>query len=178
MKSSGWAKIVKAGVSTAQWFIQQISYRKKVSKCLIQYPYGFHANAKANESIVFWMGVNGDPSNKIGFAWNPNVRPDLLEGEVAVYQPGTNTLVKFLVDGTVQLDSDVAVNVTSPEATIDGNVTITGNLQVDGIATLGSGGALIARQGDATTVTIPGGSSAGTYAGSITGGSPGGHTAS
>ncbi len=101
-----------------------------------------------------------------------------------MYQPGTNTLIKFLADGTVELNSDVAVNVTSPEitvmgnATIAGDVTIEGNLQVDGVATLGAGGAAIARSGDPVTVTVIGGSSAGPASGTITAGSPAGHTAS
>lgn len=178
MMRSGWAKITNVGNSAAQWFIQQITYRKKVSDCIIHYPYGFHANAKIDTSVVYWMGVGGDASNKIGFAWNPNIRPNLEEGEVAVYQPGTNTLITFLADGTIQLDSDVAVNVTSPTVTIAGDVTIEGNLQVDGVATLGSGGAAIARSGDPVTVTVVGGSSAGPASGTITAGSPAGHTAS
>ena len=134
--------------------------------------------------------------------------PELVQGETIIYRPAGDAFIKFADNGNIEVstsadvtitckdeqgnpsgnvvvDCDIAtvtaatsVTIDSPTITLDGNVTVTGNLQVDGVATLGSGGALIARQGDATTVTIPGGSSAGTYAGSITGGSPGGHTAS
>jgi len=113
MFKSGWAKITAAGDSTAQWFRQQITYRGRVSKSIIYYPYGFHANAKSNKSSCVWIGVNGDASNKLGFAWDAQVRPDLKEGEVAFYQPETNTIIKFDVDGNILINTDKDVNITS-----------------------------------------------------------------
>jgi len=133
----GWAKITKAGDSIAQWFIQQITYRGKVSKCLVVYPYGYHANAKPDESFVLMLHVNGNAEDKAGIPFNPFTRPDLKEGEVAVYQPGSNTLIKFLADGAgIEITNDTKVTITSPEVEMSGNLTVIGNIDVAGDTTL------------------------------------------
>lgn len=69
------------------------------------------------------------------------------------------------IGGTTDLTSGGDVNITAP------NVNITGNLTVSGQTDLAGGGPGIARQGDSVEVQVTGGSSAGTYSGTITGSS-------
>jgi len=135
-----WAKITKAGDNVAQWFTQQITYRGKVSRCLVVYPYGYHANAKPdNESFVLMMHVNGNAADKAGIPFNPFVRPDLAEGEVAIYQPGSDTLIKFLADGAgIEIVNSTKVNITCPEVEMSGNLIVNGNIDVEGDTTLSS----------------------------------------
>ena len=155
--TSAWSKIVKAGDSTANWFVQQISYRGKTSSATIYFPYGFHANPKAEESVCFWSAVGDDPANKIGFAWNPSVRPDMAEGEVSVYHPETGSVIKFLASGNIELTTETDVTltaaninatatgsaiVTAPTITLDGSVTTvafgTNGTSAQSSATLGA----------------------------------------
>jgi phage gp45-like len=137
-----WAKITQAGNSAANWFRQQITYKEKVSNCAVIYPYGFHANAVPNESLalVFMVGCNAQ--NKVGIAYNPNKRPDLKEGEVAVYQPTTNTEIKIDQSGNIIIttDNDVVlnsdnININSGDITLNGNVAINGDLSITGSVT-------------------------------------------
>lgn len=174
----GWAKITNVGNATANWFKQQIEYRGKVSNCQIVYPYGYHAHAKIDESMVLLFGVN-TPDNKAGIPFHPNVRPELKPGEVAVYQPGSNTIIKFDEEGNIIINTDVnitltcadlvataknitataetQVTVTAPNVTLEGDVTITGDLTVEGDShlkgnnQLGTGGPAIARVGDSVS---------------------------
>ena len=60
----------------------------------------------------------------------------LKEGEVAIYQPGTNTVIKFLEDESIEVITDSFIKVTAPESEVVGNVTITGHLTVTGSTTL------------------------------------------
>ena len=142
MFKSGWAKITRAGNSAANWFTQQITYKGNVSESAIVFPYGFHANATVNDSIVVWIGVAGNAENKAGIAFQPNIRPDLLEGEVAVYQPASNTIIKFLQDESIVVITDNKIDVTAPivnitgDVNIAGNTVMTGNLTVTGSTTL------------------------------------------
>ena len=150
---SWWAKVTRAGNSTLSWFKQQITYRGKVSNSVFYFPYGFHANTKVDKTTCVWFGINGDASNKLGFAWDAQVRPDLKEGEVAFYQPETNTIIWFDVDGNINIHTDVDINatceninvtattkatVTAPESEFVGNVTVSGNLTVTGNTALSS----------------------------------------
>ena len=156
--SSGWAKITRAANSLGSWFNHQISYNNRTSNALIVYPYGMHANAVPQKSMVLWFGVGGDDSNKAGFAFDHAVRPDLEECEVALYQPETNTIIKFVKDGSIEVNSDVKITATCPEieancenllvnaatsvtldtpdVTMTGNCQINGNLTVDAATTL------------------------------------------
>lgn len=153
MLKIGWAKITAAGDSVAKFFTQQITYRNKVSNVLVVYPYGYHANAKVDESLVLMFGVNGDSENKAGIPFQPNIRPDLKEGEVAIYQPGTNTVIKFLQNENIVINTDkdieaacdnmtvtaaTKVTVTAPNTEFVSDVKVTGNFEVTGSSTLSS----------------------------------------
>jgi hypothetical protein len=135
------AIITSVGDSTFNWFKQQITYNNKVAKpIVIYYPYGMHANAKPDgKSGVVVVPLNNDPSNRIGFASRFNSRPDLAEGDVAIYLPDTNTILKYVAeDESIEVVTDSTLTVTCPESAINGNVTINGNLTVTGTTALGS----------------------------------------
>lgn len=125
MFTSVWAKITKAGNSATNWFLQQITYKGRVSDCVIVFPYGYHANAKVDKSIVLVFGVGGDSENKAGIAWDPFNRPDLVEGEVAIYLPETNTFIKLGVDENITINTDKDIIATCANATITANADIT-----------------------------------------------------
>lgn len=108
-----WAKITKAGNSAANWFRQQITYKNKLSNCTIVYPYGFHANATANDSLALVFAVGCNAENKAAIAYNPNIRPNLSEGEVAVYSPSTSTEIILNRDGDVRINSKKDVLIDS-----------------------------------------------------------------
>jgi phage gp45-like len=183
-----WARITGPANNQENFSVQQVTYLGKTADSLIVFPYGHHANV-SNDSLALMFSIASNPENRAAIAWTPNDRPDLEQNEIAIYHPFTNSLIHFKNSGDIDITGDANLNATvtgtatidAPETTITGNVTINGNLQVDGVATLGSGGALIARLGDTVAVTVPGvmpGAATLPGTGTITSGSPGGHTAS
>ena len=135
-----WAKVTSVGNSAANWFVQQISYKGRTSNTAVVYPYGMHANAKPNESLALVIVVGGKAQNKAAFVYNPNIRPDLKEGEVAIYQPGSTTIIKLNANGNINIIAPT-VNVTATNVNIDAKTT-----------NIGVGGEPIARLGDLVTV--------------------------
>ncbi len=189
---------------------QLVDYQGASSETNILFPYGMYGNV-SNDVLALMFFYGGNSENRIAIPGSFQVRPDLEQGEIAIFRPDGDAIIKFANSGNIEITTtaDVTVNcanatvtaseditascvnatltattaatVDAPTITLDGNVTVTGTLQVDGVATLGSGGALIARLGDTVAVTIPnaqggGGGLPGT--GTITSGSPAGHTAS
>lgn len=89
------SKVVKKGeefsVSGRQGFYtQQVTYDNAVDDCVMAFPFGYHANL-TDQSLVVTMGVRSDAGNRIGFGWTPLIRPDLKQGEVAIYAPDNPT---------------------------------------------------------------------------------------
>jgi phage gp45-like len=124
-----WAKITKAGDDTRQFPVQQVTYLGKVGDCLMIFPYGFHANL-TDDSIVAMFAMYGQEANRAGIGYTPQTRPQLAEGEVAVYHPRTGTMVKLQASGDVLIDA--------PNVAFTGNVTIEGDLTVTGNTALGA----------------------------------------
>lgn len=113
MIRSVWAKVTSAGDSAANWFVQQIFYKGRTSNTAVIYPYGMHANAKIDESLALVLHVGNKAQNKVAIVYNPTIRPDLAEGEIAIYQPGSNTIIKIDVDGNIEIISDGKINITA-----------------------------------------------------------------
>lgn len=116
------AVVSRAGTGVGQFPIQQMTYNGKTGDSMIVYPFGFHANASP-ESLAIMFSINGQPESRVSIVMS-NARPDLEAGEVAMYHPGTGALVKMSADGSIKI---VATTVE-----IDGNVTISGSLEVNG----------------------------------------------
>lgn len=124
-----WAKITIAGDDTGQFPVQQVTYLGKVGDCLMIFPYGFHANL-TDDSLVAMFAMHGQEENRAGIGYTPQTRPQLAEGEVAVYHPSTGTMIKLQASGDILIDA--------PNVRFTGNVDIDGNLNVDGDTTLGA----------------------------------------
>ena len=186
------AVITGGADNKSNFAVQQVSFFNSVSDCQMLFPYGMYANATSPEKadcLVTIFNVENIEENKIGIPYAPLKRPkDLKQGEVAFYHPDTETFIKFRNNGDLEIDSGnsgsgniiincavatinctTSVTFDTPTATFTGDLQVDGDFNNDGAATLGgSGGAAIARLGDAVTTT--GGS------GTITGGSAN-HTA-
>lgn len=124
-------------------------------------PYGFWHRPMPNALIVA-QNMQNDQSTITGMASDSNVRIKALRpGEVVVGNAYASALIYFKEDGTIEITSPSVVNVTAPtvnvncttlEATctdatvnattvtisaaniaLNGNVSVTGSLEVDGI---------------------------------------------
>ncbi len=170
--------LIKYGVvkrpadDSAQFPVQQIVHNGKTIDCFMLYPFGFHANMDIN-SLVSVISVEADEANRFAVGGFTKTRPTLSEGELAVFHPSTGTSIKFNNEGTLTINTGAKdVNITAANVNVTGNITVTGDLSVAGKTTLGDTATKdIARKGDAVSVTVTGGSSAGTYTGTITAGS-------
>lgn len=119
-------------------------YNNKLIKYLT--PYGLFIKPK-EKSIGIGFHINGNTENSVSIPINIEFFSDLERGEVAVGIPSFNSRIYFKCDGSINIESDKAINI------LGSNVNI------------GEGGAAIARKDDVVIgkITIPGGSSAGTY---------------
>lgn len=189
-----FAKITGPADNEKQFPVQQMTYKGKVVDCLQIFPYGVYANL-SDDCLGVMFSIDGNPENRAAISYTPKLRPnDLEQNEIAFYHPYTGAFIKSRNNGDLEIDcqqdtpgniivncvnaevnatEDVDVNAggdVNVEATGDANVTAS-NVNVDASQTnLGTGGPAIARVGDSIQVTIPGGSSAGTYNGTITSG--------
>lgn len=162
-----WSKITKSSPDDQQRPSQQMEYLGKVGDGIIVFPYGLHANVPP-DILTLMFAIEGHSENRAAIPFNTTKRPKLAAGEVAFFHPLLpDMLIKLQANGKMLIKSGVSVDVDAPEATFSGNVTIAGDLQVagdfnvDGTATLGgSGGAAIARTGDAVSGGVITGGSA------------------
>lgn len=142
----------------------QAQYMNKTTNVDIINPAGFGHNPVTN-SLMILFNVGGVEDNIAGIVTDQlNRIKNLQAGETIIYNTVTKSFVYMKVDGSIELFSQTVININAPEIIIDGNVTVTGNLQVDGQTNLGIGGAPIARVGDSVLV--------GSTPGTITSGSP------
>lgn len=145
-----------------QFPVQQITYKGKVSNCMMIFSYGHYANCSSSDTLVSVFEVEGDEDNKAGLGYTPKKRPiDLEPGEHAVYHPGTETFIKFrnnadlhvstgtgniIVDcndltvnaaGNATVNCEDAILTANNDVTVtaggDANVTATGNIALEGV---------------------------------------------
>jgi len=167
----------------------QVSWFGKTGRVVAIFPYGTRSQAPV-QSQMLKMNIGADESNRVGIEFNTSNLPndEMPEGEYECGNFVTGSSIRFYEDGSIKITSVDALNVA-----VEGNINITcgGNLSVNATgaaditasdvtvnadnATLnatcaigGSGGAAIARVGDAVLV--------GGVTGAITSGS-GTHTA-
>lgn len=161
-------KITGPANNSDQFPVQQLTFKGKVADTLMVFPFGVYANVSTEDALALFFSIDGNEENRAAIAYTPQKRPtDLANGEIAVYHPATASFIKFRNTGDIEIESTADVNLEGANV----NITAATKVNIDSPATdIGVGGAAIARVGDATSVTIPGGSSAGTYAGTITSG--------
>lgn len=159
--------VVTGGADNSATFpVQQVSYLKKISDCYMIFPYGMYANASSNDSLVTLFSVEGDDAKKAGIPQAAFKRPkDLEPGEVAFYHPETDSFIKYRNSGNLEIESgnggtgnvivnaaQVNINATTSVTFDTPTVTFTGNVNIEGDATLGKLAdtpKAIARLGDA-----------------------------
>jgi len=133
-----WSKITKSSPDDQQSPSQQMEYLGKVGDGIIVFPYGMHANVPA-DILALMFAIEGHPDNRAAIPFNTTKRPKLAAGEVAFFHPLLpDMIIKLQANGKMLIKSGVSVDVDAPEATFSGNATIVGNLEVTGTTTLGT----------------------------------------
>ena len=136
--------------------------------------YGLYSHPPKH-SWVFTMCDSAD-NTFYGMADDIENRPeDLLEGDVILYNTLTKDYIHIKQDKSINIATSGMLNVSAAAAI---NVTCLGPVAVTAptvtlsaqCAIGGAGGAAIARVGDAVEVHVGGGSSSGTWSGTITSG--------
>lgn len=112
-----WARVTRAAAGSNAFHVQQVEYSGKIGDCLMIFPYGLHANLTP-DSLVAMFSVGSDASNRAGIGWTADTRPDLKEGEVAVYHPRSGTLIKLNESGGINVVSVSEVTVDAPKVTL------------------------------------------------------------
>ncbi len=124
--SNYFGTVTKALGLAGQYFLQQIGYRGKTGSALMIFPYGTHASPKEG-SFAQILCNNGDPGSRTAIAWDMNNRPELADGDVAVYLPKTNTLIQLnAADESISITSDATVDVTANDI----NMTATNDINM------------------------------------------------
>lgn len=140
----------------------QVSYNEKVKNVHILHDYGFSSSCPIGSlGVLFNVGSQEENITGIFDAPPASRIKNLKTGECIVYNSVTGTYIKQDSDGNFEIETN------------GGNVTINNatNVIIDADKTdLGIGGNKIARLGDTVEVIVTGGSSAGTYSGTITSG--------
>lgn len=157
--------VTKGGDDALQVPIQQITYNGKVADSEMLFPYGMHANVKADISLGVTWAIEGQEDYRVTMAYTPKERPRMAEGEVVFYHPvqltkthyrnngdlditvtGTNgdlnLTIKKDLNITVSGDANIAITgtatVTAPTTNWTGDINLTGDLDVSGSTTLSS----------------------------------------
>lgn len=120
---------------TGQVPVSQVKWNGKTANIEVIWPYGLAGNLPV-DSIVLTFNVMGQEENKAGIGNTPKTRFKNLEaGEVAVGNPVTGSVVKFLENGDIEVTCKNDQNVTitgDSNVTVGGdvNLTITGDVNV------------------------------------------------
>lgn len=159
-----WSKITKSSPDTQQFPSQQMEYLGKVADGAMVFPYGIHGNIPA-DVLALMVSVQGNPDNRAVIGVIPKDRPKLADGEVAFYHPPTDAFIIWRSTGELDIETGdngtKDINIKASSVNITGDLQVSGDFNVDGTATLGgSGGAAIARTGDAVSGGVITGGSA------------------
>lgn len=160
--------------------VQQISYNEGARDAEVYAPYGMSYNIPAG-SVCLYAQVGGDPGNLVIFPDRSQDRvKDLAEGEVAFFNPMTQTRTIYRKDGSMEIvingkliqtiGGDATITITGKcNVTVSGDANLkAANFNVDAAkSNIGVGGNNIGRVGDAVEVYVLSGSSAGTWQGVI-----------
>ena len=125
----------------------QVRYLGKTAQIELVYPYGL-CSSPPTGSMVLMFNIQGQEENRAGMANLTRQRfKNLKEGEVAVGNYLTGSVVKFLENGDIEVTGTNDINLTVAGTTnltstgavsIKGDVTITGDLTVTGDTALGA----------------------------------------
>lgn len=141
------AIVSRKTADTGQFPIAQVEWNGKAKNIHHITPYGLYSNLPI-DSLVLTFNVLGQEENMAGIGNTPKRRfKNLKEGEVAIGNPITGSVIKFLENGDIEVTgkNDQNVNITGDvNVTVGGNVnmTVTGNTLIDttGDTTINTGG--------------------------------------
>ena len=111
----------------------QIQYKGKVGDSVPWFPFGFHA-VPTPDSFTLVVTPNARPEERIDFPSSAQDRIPVEVGEVVVYHPATKSKMHFKSDGSIDIESNVQVNVTAPLTQVIGDLDVTGTFGVAGAA--------------------------------------------
>jgi len=119
--------VTRKTADTGQFPIAQVSSNGKTANIETIWPYGLAGNLPV-DSLVLTFNVLGQEENKAGIGNTPKIRfKNLKAGEVAVGNPVTGSVVKFLENGDIEVTCKNDQNVT---ITGDVNLTVGGDVNV------------------------------------------------
>lgn len=122
-----WARVTLGGSDDKPFPVQQVEFMGKTGDCVMVFPFGMHANADV-DSLVLMFSAQGDSANRAGIPFMPQGRPEMAEGEVCLYHPGSGSIIHLKSNGDIDL--------TAPSVNINGDANITGDLTVTGATAL------------------------------------------
>lgn len=123
---------------SGQFPTAQVSWSGKTADIEVIYPYGLAGNLPT-DSLVLMFSVMGQEENKAGIGNTPKIRfKDLKEGEVAVGNPTTGSVIKFLENGDIEVTgvANQNINITGSQNTTI-NVNQVNNITGDQTNTIG-----------------------------------------
>lgn len=103
---------------TSSYPTAQAGYKGKVANFIRLSPYGLDSNPPKG-SMVLLLSAYGQESNKFGISSDViRRRSGLKDGEVAVYNTVTGSLIHLKADGSITVSAS-SVNIESSDVTID-----------------------------------------------------------
>lgn len=149
-----WAVLNSISSDDKDFPLHKTTYMGKAGDAAAWYPYGYHANP-GKDTLALMFAMNADCENRVVMPGSPKERIDplmptpLAEGEVVMYHPTSKSYVHFKEDGTIDIDSQLDVNVRTVgdlNAIVAGDMTadVEGNVDADieGTTTVNSAGAI------------------------------------
>lgn len=132
-----WSVIESTRLDEDPYPHQRVSYLGKEGEAQTWYPYGYNALAPRGSLALMWA-LAGDSNAYVAMPGSPQQRVKVLEGEVVMYHPLTGSKVHFKQDGSIDIESALAINVNGGadvNVTAD-NILITGETKVEGFTTM------------------------------------------
>lgn len=165
-----WGKTLAGGTSGGQYPKQRSTYMGRKINAVAVFPYGVHANVPPEQLALMF------PCQGAQIPMDAAERPEMAEGDVAVYHPQTGSYIIWreggkldvVASGAVEVvaagDVDVTsqgditavatgnANIQAAAINLMGATTVTGNLTVGGTLTLGGQTVSVIPIGGATNV--------------------------
>ncbi len=127
MLGRGVIKRYNSGNKTAQ---SQVSLYADETNSDIEHPqeFGFASTPlEGAETVVAFFGGNRDSGTVLKVFDKRHHPKDLAPGEVKIYS-SNGSVVHVKADGSIAISASASMTITSPEVTIDGNLSVTGDI--------------------------------------------------
>ncbi len=117
---------------------QLVEYQGASSETTMLFPYGMYANV-SNDVLGLMFFVSGNSEQRLTIPGSFQVRPTLEQGEIAIYRPDGDAIIKFANSGNIEISTSADVTVSCANATVTAtgditatceNATVTANTDV------------------------------------------------